>query len=192
MIPLLAIVLALGGDPPPPEGPSISLELKLLSNPATKPAADPVLEKLMVNATDRRDEADTVKTMVIIHARGEVLVNPERVSLVLLEPSGSRTGGPKRYRVRGKCVDVKTLCRREDPEATEQKRVRLRSGEAISVRLAFDLGCYGLVRGDKVVLAAEFEDGGQPFQKPAPPEVTVAMRRVRSNSLVLTYQGGKP
>lgn len=187
MLSLLAAALVLG-TALPPEGPSIALELKLVPEPSPRPGADVSLEKLMARSLEHADEADTVKTIVTIRARGEVLVNPNRVSLVLLEVSRPEVGArASDVRVQDRCVKVDKRAWEDSPE---DDLVRLRRGEAISIRLTFDLRCYSLTPGEKVALAAQFEDGGY-LSTPPSPEVTIAMRRVRSNILVLTYRGRK-
>jgi hypothetical protein len=51
------------------------------------------------------------------------------------------------------------------------------------------LACYRLARREKFSVVAEFQDFGDPLGQPPPAGVTVAMRRVVSNKLVLTYSG---
>jgi hypothetical protein len=160
--------------------PSMSLELRVAketvvsSPPANRDAA---LDKLMVRALDHGSQDEVVNVVVVIRARRDILVNRRRIQLLVRDLSD----GPLAWR----CLH------HEPPAELKGDYVRLHPGETTSVSLQAGLICYRLARGDKFGLVAEFEDFGDPLRAPPPAGVSVAMRRVVSNKLVLTYSGNR-
>jgi hypothetical protein len=143
--------------------------------PSSSSGRDAAVNKLMVRALDRRGRDDVVNVVVVIRARRDILVNPQRVQILVRDPSD----GPLPWR----CLH------HEPPAEPKSDYIRLHPGETTSVSLQAGLLCYKLARGEKFGLVAEFEDFGDPLREPPPAGVSVAMRRVVSNKLVLTYAG---
>jgi hypothetical protein len=194
MIPLAYIGIALS-MPLVGLEPSMSLELRPIQSTRTtaSPSAnDPALDKLMaeslsdraVRSVGRRTGTEEVVTAIVaIRARTDILVNPHRVRLEVRDISGN---------------PLRTRCKHHlDPSAefgltgSDGEYVRLHRGEKISMQLQAGLLCYDLARGDKYEIFAVFEDSGDPFREPPPEGVTVAMRRMTSNKVTLTYSGSR-
>ena len=160
--------------------PSMSLELRLAKEPAAPspaPTRDAALDKKMVRSLDHGRQDEVVNVVVVIHARRDILVNRHRIQLLVRDPSDE----PLAWR----CLH------HEPPAELKGDYVRLRPGETTSVSMQAGLVCYKLGRGEKFGLVAEFEDFGDPLRAPPPSGVSVAMRRVVSNKLVLTYSGNR-
>jgi len=159
--------------------PSISLELRQIAPPrpaAPKAGADPALESLMVKAIPDR-MMNVVTVSVVVRAHRDVLVNKAHVHIEIRDPSGDRLPS------RGKhpCPDIDVW--------REEGDVRLRSGETAATQVRFHPGCYRLRPGANYSVIAAFEDHGDPLRASPPPGIMVAMKRVESNRVVLTYRG---